>query len=97
MAQRHLRLFKPLSFAFVLQRTDHLRQPHRRRCHVGRVAREVHAAGHVIQRLLLHLLLDLAGMTKAEHRHAADHQRYRHHQQVKYQQATAGAGEERGA
>ncbi len=35
-------------------------------------------------------------MTKAEHRHAADHQRYRHHQQVKYQQATAGAGEERG-
>ena len=97
MAQRHLRLFQPFSFAFVLQRTDHLRQPHRRRRHIRGITREVHAAGHVIQRLLLHLLLDLAGMTKAEHRHATDHQRYRHHQQVKYQQATAGAGEERGA
>jgi hypothetical protein len=60
------------------------------------VSRQVHAAGHVVQRLLLHLLLDLAGVTKAEHRHAAHHQRHGDHQQIKNQQAASGAGEKRG-
>ena len=94
VTQRHLRLLQALGFALVFQRAYNLREPHRRRCHIGGIAGEVHAAGHVIQRLLLHLFLDLAGMTKAEHRHAADHQRHRHHQQIKNQQATTGAGKE---
>ena len=92
-AQGHLRLLEALGFTFVLQRPDDLRKPHRRRRHVCRIARQVHAAGHVIQRLLLHLLLDLAGVPKAKHRHAAHHQRYGDHQQIKNQQAASGAGE----
>ena len=72
-AQRHLRLLQALGFAFVLQRPDDLRKPHRRRRHVGGIAGQVHAAGHIVQRLLLNLLLDLTGVTKAEHRHAAHH------------------------
>jgi hypothetical protein len=47
--------------------------------------------------LLLHLLLDLAGMTEAKHRHAADHQRDRNNQQIEHQQAATGTGKKRGA
>ena len=97
MAQRHLGLLQPLGFAFVLQRPDDLGEPHRRRRHVSGITGQVHAAGHVIQRLLLHLLLDLAGVAKAEYRHAAHHQRNGDHQQIENQQASAGAGKKRGA
>ena len=92
-----MRLLQALGFPFVLERPHHLREPHRRRRHAGGVAGQVHAAGHVVQRLLLDLLLDLAGVAEAEHRHAAHHQRHGDHQQIENQQATAGAGEERGA
>ncbi|SSW76952.1 Uncharacterised protein [Klebsiella pneumoniae] len=97
VAQGHLRLLQALGFTFILERPDHLREPHRRRCHAGGVAGQVHAAGHVVQRLLLDLLLDLAGVAEAEHRHAAHHQRHGDHQQIENQQAASGAGEERGA
>ena len=97
MPQRHLGLLQPLGLSFVFQRPYHLRKPYRRGCHAGGIAGEIHAAGHVIQRLLLYLFLDLAGMPKTQHRHTTDHQRHRHHQQIKDQQTTAGAGEKRRA
>ena len=93
MPERPLSLLQPLRFAFVLQRADHLRQPHRCRRHVRRIARQVHTAGHVIDGLLLHLLLYLTRMLKTQHRHAAHHQRHRHYQQIKKQQSPARTGE----
>ncbi len=93
MLQRPLRLLQPLRFTFVFQRADHLRQPHRRRRHVRRIPGQVHAAGHVVNGLLLHLFLDLTGMLKPQHRHTAYHQRDRHHQQIEEQQSSARTGE----
>ena len=91
--QGRLRRLQPLGFPLILQRPHHLRQPDRRRRHVRRIPRKVHTAGHIVQRLLLHQLLDLAGVAKPQHRRAADHQRHHHHQQVKDEQSPACAGE----
>ncbi len=73
VTERRLGLFQAVGFVFILQCSHHLRQSHRRRRHVGGFPCQVHAAGHVIQGLTLHLLLNMAGVAKAQHRHAADH------------------------
>lgn len=93
MLQRLLRRQQPFRFAFVLQRPHHLRQAHRRRGDIRRVPRQIHTAAHVVESLALHLLLQLAGVVKAEHRHAADQQGDHAHQQIKGEQAATGAGE----
>ncbi len=81
--QRLLRRQQPFRFAFVLQSPHHLRQAHRRRGDIRRVPRQIHTAAHVVESLALHLLLQLAGVVKAEHRHAADQQGDHAHQQIK--------------
>ena len=93
--QRLLRRQQPFRFAFVLQRPHHLRQAHRRRGDIRRVPRQIHTAAHIVEGLALHLLLQLAGVVKAEHRHAAHQQGDDHHQQIKGEQAATGAGEKR--
>lgn len=95
MLQRLLRRQQPFRFAFVLQSPHHLRQAHRRRGDIRRVPRQIHTAAHVVESLALHLLLQLAGVVKAEHRHAADQQGDHAHQQIKGEQAATGAGEKR--
>ena len=83
--QRHLGRLKPFRFAFIFQRPHDLRKAHCRRGDIRRITRKVHAASHVVQRLLLHLFLDLAGMAKPQYGNAANHQRHGHHQQIEEQ------------
>ena len=52
-----LGLQQAFSFAFILQRADHLGEANRRGGNVRGVARQIHTAGHIIQRLPLHLFL----------------------------------------
>ena len=73
MLQRLLGFQQPLRFAFILQRANHLRQPHRRGGDVSGITRQIHTAVHVAKRLQLHLLLQLTGMAKTENRHSGDH------------------------
>lgn len=73
MLQRLLGFQQTFRFAFILQRAYYLRQSHRRGSDVRGIARQIHTAAHVAKRLLLYLLLQLAGMAKTKYRHPGDH------------------------